>query len=485
MSARGRHIVICNWRDTAHPRAGGAELYCEQVADRLARRGITVTLLTARPRGTARHEATGFGQIVRRGGTFGVYLAALWWLLTHRREVDGVIDSQNGIPFFSPLVLRRATPVVLLIHHVHQQQFGAYFRWPVSLVGRWLERTVSRWVYGPRALCVVSPSSRREVRRQLDFSGPVFLTPCGQAPAAGEPGRRATAPTIVVVSRMVEHKRLDLLLAAVAVATKSVPGLRLDLVGDGPALAELRRLAAELGVTGRVRFHGRVSDEDRDALLETAWLTVGTSAGEGWGLSMMEAAVRGVPAVAMRVPGLRDSVLHQQTGWLVDGPQELPGVLVDVLDRLADPGVAAWHAERCTAWAARFSWTATADRMLAVLDSEARRRSRRRTNDAAAVVRLSPSMFSRLDLRALRRTDQIDFADGEVRLLLGGADERDALAALRRAGLPDDAHIQIRAARSADLLGWPVCVADAADAGQKPAIDRIAPRQPHPDGVHA
>ena len=62
-------------------------------------------------------------------------------MLAYRKYIRGVVDSQNGIPFFSPLVVRRRTPVLMLLHHVHTDQFGLYFPPLVARAGAWLERT--------------------------------------------------------------------------------------------------------------------------------------------------------------------------------------------------------------------------------------------------------------------------------------------------------------------------------------------------------
>ena len=86
-SPRRRHVVFANWRDSRHPQAGGAELYCESVARRLARQGTQVTLLTSRPPGTARTETVEGVEVRRRGGTFTVYLHALSWLARKRRSM--------------------------------------------------------------------------------------------------------------------------------------------------------------------------------------------------------------------------------------------------------------------------------------------------------------------------------------------------------------------------------------------------------------
>src|SRR5271155_2314684 len=99
--------VIVNWRDLSHPQAGGAEMYCEEVASRLARGGRRVVLLTSAVAGHPLSETRDGYLIVRRGGPLTVYLLAFMWLWRHRRRIVEVIDSQCGIPFLAPLALRR------------------------------------------------------------------------------------------------------------------------------------------------------------------------------------------------------------------------------------------------------------------------------------------------------------------------------------------------------------------------------------------
>lgn len=227
-------IAILNWRDSSHPEAGGAELYSESVARELAAEGHDVTLVTSRPAATAPRERRDGYRVVRRGGRFTLYPWVLLWLLRHRNRIDGVIDSQNGIPFFSPLVVGRRVPVVLLMHHVHQNQFALYFGPLVARVGRWLESTAARRVYGRRTVAAVSPSTRAAVRTRLRLRGLVHLAPCGLGEAAAPSVTvRGSVPRIVCVGRLVPHKRLDLLLDALPAVLARVPGLVVDLVGDG------------------------------------------------------------------------------------------------------------------------------------------------------------------------------------------------------------------------------------------------------------
>src|SRR5918999_1715451 len=115
-------LLILNWRDTTHPEGGGSEVYVERVAAGLAAQGRPVTLFCAAHPGAPADERVGGIRVVRRGGRLGVYLHAWWAHLTGRlggHEV--VVDVQNGLPFLSALWCRR--PLVVLVHHVHREQW--------------------------------------------------------------------------------------------------------------------------------------------------------------------------------------------------------------------------------------------------------------------------------------------------------------------------------------------------------------------------
>lgn len=513
----GRHLVFLNWRDREHPQAGGAELFCQSIAERFTAAGARVTLLTSRPRpagttdladgppSTLVAESVNGVDVRRGGGTFGVYpsvLARLAGLGRAGHRVDAVIDCQNGIPFFSPLVLPASTPVVQVLHHVHQKQFPLYFPGPVARVGQLLEAPGSRLVYRRRPVVVVSPSTRAEAREVLALPGPRFLVPNGvTAGPAGTPGAEPVAapsvptstPTIVCVGRLVPHKRLELLVDALPALVAAHPGLVAHIVGDGPDRERLVARAVAHGVTtaggGRagdpLRWHGYTDAATRDRLLATAWLTVNPSHGEGWGLSVLEAAAHGVPAVAFRVPGLRDAVRDGTTGWLVEEGAPLGAAVDTALRTLADPEQAArWRAD-ARSWAAGFTWDASAELLARVVTAEidrlagtdrpgrslARRGPRAQAGTAQAgtdrtsrtgrddrrpddeVTHAEFTLAAGAALPSLRRTDLVYRPDQEgprVIALLYGADAAAARTALRRAGVHQD--LRLRPGTGEDLL---------------------------------
>ena len=456
---RGSHVLVLNWRDPRHPQAGGAEQYIHQVARRWVEQGIRVTWFTSRPSGQPVTDAIDGISILRSGGTLSLYAHAAAHLRGYGGSYDAIVDCQNGIPFFAPMFVNRDIPIVQVVHHVHQDQFATRFSPPLAAVGKLLEGHVARRVYQARPIVAVSPSTRRELRHRLGFTVPIHVVPNGTIEVPDLTGPRDPDPTVVVVSRLVPHKRIDLLLGQLAAAAGQVRNLRVEIVGDGPELQRLRNLVVELGLSKSVTFHGFLPDHERDALLRRAWLTTSTSKAEGWGCSVIEAAAWGLPCLALNAPGIRDSVVDGRTGWLVDKPRDFSSRLVSVLAALADEGTARKITAECQAWARCFSWDRTADLLAGVVVEQMRsgspgtpRHDRRHgRSDTATVVSL-PFDAGRVLREGLRATDEVISDGTSTAALLTGCDEFDAAAVLHRLGMP---RAELRLGRHTDLLTGP------------------------------
>jgi glycosyltransferase involved in cell wall biosynthesis len=463
-------VVITNWKDIVHPESGGAEVFCEELRRGLAAHGVEVTLLTSRPPQFAKYARDELGLVIRLGNRLTTYPRVLLWLLMHRRMFDAVVDSQNGIPYFSPLVVSRRKPVTLVVHHVHQEQFAEYFPPFVSAVGRFAEKQFCNAVYGDRPVCAVSPTTRRDLRRVLQVRGPIYVTPNGLTAelleAAGKPDdklfTRSGDPSIVYVGRIVVHKRLHLLVEAIPTVLQAVPSLRVHLVGSGQELASIRQLVTDLGLDQNVIVHGRLDAATRDQLVAEAWLTVNPSAREGWGVSIIESAAYGVPAIAFAVPGICDSVKHGETGWLLsEGSDDLSSAIVDALRRLDSLEEARQWSRRCKEWASCFSWDATSQRVLTLIHDSSRlaeltTRDRRRSTDANTLVQVCPEhVASAGHAVGLRRLDQVRSRAGVMEILLGQCEPTSAELVMKRVGLSAASTDGLRLAAESDLLGWP------------------------------
>jgi len=371
----GTRIAVVNWRDPWHPQAGGAERYAWEMARGLLARRATVVYLTARAPGQARREHREGIEIVRLGGRFTVYPLVLGWLLVHRlprrRSVDAVLDCQNGIPFFTPCVLPRRVPVLCVVHHVHTSQFALHFPGWLARAGRLLEGPAARIAYRRHACVAVSPSTVSAMRTLLRWRGKIFIIPNGAVVPARRPPPpdagvtcRPGPPRLVWVGRLVAHKRPELILP---LAERLGDAATIDVIGRGPGGPALAVAIAGRGLAASVRMRGFLPEADKDAIIARSDLHLNTSAGEGWGLCVLEAAAHGVPTVAYDVPGLRDAVRDGTTGWLVRDGELLEDVAERALKELADPERRAAVAAACRDWAGQFSWDRSAARMAGLI----------------------------------------------------------------------------------------------------------------------
>src|SRR6478752_6757791 len=228
----GRHVVFLSWRDTGNPEGGGAERYLEKVAAGLVERGARVTIFCAAYSGAAPEETVDGIRFVRRGGKLSVYLQGMRAL---RRgdlgPVDVVVDVQNGLPFFSRLVTRK--PVVVLVHHVHREQWPVVYPGLIGRVGWWIERRLAPWLYRREQYVAVSRATRGELR-QLGVTGPrVAVVHNGTDPARAVDVSKSPTPTIAVVGRLVPHKQVEHAIDAAIALRAEFPDLRLHVVGGG------------------------------------------------------------------------------------------------------------------------------------------------------------------------------------------------------------------------------------------------------------
>ena len=144
---------------------------------------------------------------------------------------------------------------------------------------------------------------------------------------------------MVSVSRLTPHKGIDTGLRVLSKLRERYPDLAYAVVGSGEQLSELQAMASALNVADRVRFLTEVPDRDLPGLYNCAEVYLGLSRllpdrVEGFGISLVEAAACGVPAIAGRTGGIPDAVRDGETGLLVDPerPEEIRNALCSLLD---------------------------------------------------------------------------------------------------------------------------------------------------------
>jgi teichuronic acid biosynthesis glycosyltransferase TuaC len=156
----------------------------------------------------------------------------------------------------------------------------------------------------------LAPASRTVVVPNLVDTEYFSLPPEGRREAP-EPFR------LLAVGSLERIKGVDLLIRAYASAFGTDAGVVLEIGGAGPGEADLRRLAAELGIAERVRFLGPLA---RAEVREAMWrsnLFVSASRIETFGVALVEAMATGLPVVTTASGGPEDIVASPETGWIV------------------------------------------------------------------------------------------------------------------------------------------------------------------------
>lgn len=366
----GRHIAFLSWRDTRNPEGGGAERYLEKIAEGLVARGAQVTIVCAAHAAAPPEEVVDGIRFVRRGTKMTVYKEGFTAIARGRLgRVDLVVDVQNGLPFFSRAATR--VPVIVLVHHVHREQWPVVYPGLTGRIGWWIERRLAPMLYSRCQYVAVSRATRDELVELGVGRDRIAVVHNGTDPIVAIDAGKATTPTVAVVGRVVPHKQVEHAIDAVLSLRKAHPGLRLLVVGSGWWEGELHSYAAARGGGDTVVFEGHVSEERKHEVYERSWVLALPSLKEGWGLVVGEAGMHSTPAVAYRsAGGTRESIAHNRSGLLVQGADEF----TETLDRLlSDAGLRARLGRGALEMSHQFTWEHAQESFAHVVASALRR----------------------------------------------------------------------------------------------------------------
>lgn len=361
-------LLFLNWRDTGHPEGGGSEVYAERVADGLAEVGHEVTFLTATYPGAKPEERRPSGvRVVRRGGRLSVYAAAALAYL--RREVDRpdvIIETQNGIPYLAALWAGRTTHVVL-VHHVHREQWPVVFGPVAARVGWWIESRLAPRINRRRPYVAVSDVTRCELNDLGIAKERISVIHNGALPAPPHDTERTAHPQLLVMGRLVPHKRVELALETIGRLRLEFPTARLVIAGRGWWEDHIRAEIARRQLTDVVELHGFVTDAERHRLYASSWVSLVPSVKEGWGLVVVEAGMHGTPTIAFDgTGGVTESIVDGETGLLA-AKDDVANFVALTRRLLVDPDERLLLGENARQFAQGFTWEETVasfDRLL-------------------------------------------------------------------------------------------------------------------------
>jgi 1,2-diacylglycerol 3-alpha-glucosyltransferase len=254
----------------------------------------------------------------------------------YSREAKRLLQSMDIIhvhhPFLSGrLALRYSRPLQIPIVFTNHTRYDLYAQAYLPMIPEELSDGILK-AYMP-SFCeavnlVISPSAGMEkVLRGLDVKSPIEVVPNGvelgryyearPLPRA-DFGYSPEDVLLIYVGRLGPEKNLDFLLRAFNGVFQSFDKVRLLILGDGPARADIESLASELGLLERVRFEGMIPYDKLPGYLAMCDAFVTASVTEVHPLSVIEAMGTGLPVLGIHSPGVGDTVEDGVTGFLTD-----------------------------------------------------------------------------------------------------------------------------------------------------------------------
>ncbi|HEY0002887.1 MAG TPA: glycosyltransferase family 4 protein, partial [Actinoplanes sp.] len=314
-----------------HPDIGGVETHARRLCAALVAAGAEIEVLT---QDTDASVESLDGALVRRfpltvrADNYRFSLGLWQWLRRNADRYDVLHAHSYHALAALPAALTNRTPLVFTPHYhgTGHSRLRAVLHPLYRPVGR---RIVAR---SSRIICVTHAEREILLRHFPDAADRTVVIPNGTDPARGLAGRVVPAEpgrSILCVGRLERYKGVDRVIRAMT----RLPGdHRLDVVGAGPARAELEQFAGRLGLADRVVFHGRLSDDDFATRMALAAAAVSASGQEAFGMAVADALAAGLPTVASFIPAHRELAVMNGSAvplWLVNPNDE--GALADAL----------------------------------------------------------------------------------------------------------------------------------------------------------
>lgn len=363
------NILVFSWRDPLHPLAGGAEQVMHEHMKGWIAAGHSVTLFSSRIKGSPKREEVIDGvKIVRRGiQFFGVQILGFFYYLKHRNEFDLVVDEFHGLPFFTPLYVKR--PILAVIQEVAGKVWLKNdLPIPLNLIVGWIGYLGEPFIflfYKKVSFMTGSESARKSLTKVGISDYKITVVPHGVKITLPSPmPEKERIKTVMYLGAITMDKGIDQALEAFGILNKKgkfnfwVAGR----AGD-KYVNYLETEARRLGIDKSFRFFGFVDEKRKFELLARAHVLINPSVLEGWGLVNIEANAVGTPVIAYNSQGLIDSVRDGISGIIIkkNKPQELAEAILKLLN---DQGSYERLCEGAVAWSRKFSWKRSKDMSL-------------------------------------------------------------------------------------------------------------------------
>jgi glycosyltransferase involved in cell wall biosynthesis len=358
------NILVFSWRDPRHPTAGGAEQVMHEHMKGWIMAGHNVTLFSSRVRGLPSKEIIDKVKIIRRGiQYFGVQIEGFFYYIKNRENFDFVVDQFHGLPFFTPLYIRK--PKLAVIQEVAKEvwlknEFPKPFNWIVGIIG-YIGEPLLFLFYKNTIFMTGSNSAKVSLIKVGISSDNINVINHGVIISKPKPmPAKEKNKTVMFLGAISKDKGIYDVLKTFDFLNKEG---KYNFWLAGRASEFYKKLIKQKKVT----YFGFVDEKKKFELLARAHVLINPSLLEGWGLVNIEANSIGTPVIAYNAPGLVDSVKDGVSGIIIkdNNPKELAK---NVDELLSNQDKYAKLQKGAKEWSKKFSWENSRKLSLALIE---------------------------------------------------------------------------------------------------------------------
>ena len=355
------NILVFSWRDPKHQLAGGAERSMYEHMRGWVEAGHHVTLFASKIDKMPNFETIDGVNIIRRGYQYlGVQVAGLFYYLKNNKKYDFVIDQFHGVPFFTPLYVRK--PKLAVLQEITREVWLTNpLKFPLNLIIGIIGYVFEPFVfllYRNTNFMVGSKSAKEDLIKYGINNNKITIVPHGVVPPLQKVSlTKEKIKTITFFGTVTADKGIMDAIKAFSILNKKgeykfwVMGRFETEDYKSKVMAEVNRL----GIKNKTKFWGNISDEEKFELLAKSHVLVNPSIREGWCIINIEANLMGTPVVAYPSQGLVDSVKNNLSGILTKTStcQELAEVIFRIINNNNEYQKLSTGAKK---WASQFTW---------------------------------------------------------------------------------------------------------------------------------
>ncbi len=350
-------VLVLNWRDPKHPLAGGAEISLMHHVSYWKKSGYDVTWFSSGFHKSKKEEIYEGIKIIRAGSHFTVSLHFFFqWMKGKFRDTDIIIDCFHFFPFFTPLYIKDKL-IIGLINEIAGNVWFDNLVYPLAFIGYKIEPYIIRF-YRKTNFITGSKSAAEDLQSVGISKQRITVINHGFNPLiVTKKWPKEKNKTILFLGRLAKDKGIEDALLMLELLIRDDKNIQLWVVGKFESKnyeKRLKKLISEFKVKKNCTFFGYVDEEKKSELLQRAWIMAHPSAREGWGLNVIEANSVGTPVVGYNVQGLRDSIIDNKTGLLVE-PDAIS--LADGVEKvLENKKLLRMFSLEAKKWSKTFSW---------------------------------------------------------------------------------------------------------------------------------